>query len=92
MSIQSQSYDFSVSTGTYTDLEGIISLNDSLTWEDPEYVIPIGLDFQYFGSTINEIIMDEWGLGAELSTEPSDAGEAHALLIPYGADIIDRGY
>jgi len=91
LSMQSQSYDFIVSTGTYTNLEGSTSLNDSLTWEDPEFAIPIGFDFQYFGLIINEILIDEWGLGAELSTGPSDTGEPHALLIPYGADIADRG-
>lgn len=41
-------------------MKGSASLNNSLTWDDPAYLIPIEFDFQYFGSTINEIVMDDF--------------------------------
>jgi len=90
-SMQSQSYNFSVSSGTYSDIEGSVSLNNGITWDDPQYLIPIGFNFLYFDSTIDKIYISEWGYGGELTTEESDTG-IQALLIPYGADIIDRGY
>jgi hypothetical protein len=91
LNIQSQTYNFSVSTGSYSDLTGSISLNNGMTWDDPQFTIPIGFNFQYFNTTMNQIFLDDLGLGGELSSDTSETG-IYALLIPYGADIIDRGY
>ena len=48
MNLQAQTYNFSVSTGTYTDLSGSTSLNNGSTWDEPEILLPIGFDFQLF--------------------------------------------
>ena len=90
-SLDAQTYHFSTSTGTYTDLVGSTSINNGFTWDDPQYAIPIGFNFDYFGETINEIFIEDFGFGATLATDTSETGTV-AFLIPYGADIIDRAY
>lgn len=89
--VNAQSYNFSVSTGNYSDLNGSISLNNGMTWDDPAFSIPIGFNFQYFNETIDHIYITEEGLGATLTTDSNQSGTL-PILIPYGADIIDRGY
>jgi hypothetical protein len=86
-----QSYNLTTTSGTYTDLVGSTSLNGTATWDDPEYLIPIGFNFQYFGQTLSTIYINDIGLGGFLSDSPSDSGIA-AILQAYGADIMDRGY
>ena len=88
---QSQSYNFSVSTGSYSDLLGSTSLNSGMTWDDPQFTIPLGFNFQYFNTTLDQIFIEDFGLGAELTTDTSESGVL-PILIAYGADIIDRGY
>ena len=90
LNAQSQFYNFSVSTGSYSDLTGSTSLNNGITWDDPQFNIPIGFNFQYFNTTMNQIFVEDWGLGGELTSDTSETGIL-PLLIPYGADIIDRG-
>lgn len=90
LNLHAQTYDFSVESGSYKDLVGSTSLNNGLTWDDPQFEIPIGFDFEYFGSTIDKIYIDEIGLGGFLTADGS--ATIRPLLIAYGADIIDRGY
>ena len=89
--IQSQSYNFSATTGTYANLAGSTSLNNDAPWDDPEYTIPIGFNFNYFNTTINQLYLRDWGDGAVLSTEAVSTGIV-PVLTPYGADIVDRAY
>jgi len=63
----SQSYEFTVSTNPYINLTGSTSLNGTAPWDDPEFEIPIGFDFQYFDTTIDKIYIDDWGFGAGLT-------------------------
>lgn len=92
LNAQAQSYNFSLSTGSYSDLIGSTSLNNGMTWDDPQFTIPIGFNFQYFDLTINQLFFDEIGLGGFLTTAETSETSIASLLIPYGADIIDRGY
>lgn len=91
LNIQAQSYTFSVSNGSYSDLAGSTSLNNGMTWDDPQFTIPIGFNFEYFDVTISHLFIEDWGLGGFLTTDTSETG-IFPLLIPYGADVIDRGY
>jgi hypothetical protein len=91
VAVFSQPYTFSVTTGTYADLEGSTSINDGMTWDDPQFEIPLGFDFQYFDKSIEKLFIEDWGLGALLSIDTNEAG-LQTLLIPYGADLIDRSY
>ncbi len=84
-------YSFRVSTGTYTELSNSTSLNSGITWDDPQFEIPIGFDFQYYDTIINTLHLDDWGLGGEFTAGTNETG-SYALLVPYGADIIDRGF
>lgn len=53
--VHSQSYDFSATTGSYSDLVASTTLNKGMTWDDPQFTIPIGFNFQYFNTTLNHI-------------------------------------
>lgn len=81
-------YEFSVLTETYTDLEGSTSLNNGQVWDDPEYIIPIGFDFNFFGNTSSTLFMTGVGAGFFF---PVETDFAH-ILFPYSSDIIDAGY
>lgn len=89
--IESQSYNFNTTTGTYSNLVGSTSLNNNTPWDDPEYTIPIGFNFTYFNTTTTQFHLRDWGDGAYLTTQAVSTGIV-PLLIPYGADIIDRAY
>lgn len=86
-----QSYEVTTSSGSYTTISSSTSLNGTAPWDDPEYRIPIGFDFQFFSTTINQIYINDAGFGAELTPGPGDTGTT-SILIPYYADIADRGY
>lgn len=81
-------YEFSVLTETYTDLEGSTSLNNGQVWDDPEYIVPIGFDFNYFGLTSSTLFMTGVGAGFFFPVETDFAN----ILFPYSSDIIDAGY
>ncbi len=90
ISLNAQTYEFSVSTETYEDLTGSTSLNNGTTWDDPEYYIPIGFDFQFFDTLVTQILIESEGYGGLLSFNESES--IVPTIIAYGADIIDRGY
>ncbi len=91
LGLSAQTYSFNQSPIVYTDLVGSTSLNNGITWDDPGYTIPIGFDFEFFDTLINTIYIIDWGYGTELSADPAVLN-TDFLLIPYGSDIIDRGY
>lgn len=86
----SQPYSFKVSSGTYTHLSNSTSLNSGITWDDPNFKVPIGFVFQFFNNPIQEIYIDDFGLGGFLMTDTNSSGIT-SLLIPYNLDIVDRG-
>jgi len=89
LTVFSQAYTFSSTTGTYTDLVGSTLLNIITTWDDPTFTVPLGFNFQYFNSGLSQITIDgNWGLGADLTNNTSGIGE---LLIPYGVDLVGLG-
>ncbi len=91
ITVQAQSYKLNASMGAYTDLSGATSLNDGQVWDDPDFKVPIGFSFDLFGTTMTDIYIDDFGLGAYLTHTTVDTG-IKPLIIAYGADIIDRGY
>lgn len=86
-----QTYNLSISSGVYTNLEGSTSLNNGWTWDDPNYEVPVGFDFAFFKDTFSTIYFYENGLGGFLSNTNNLFGIV-PVLIAYGHDIIDRGY
>lgn len=87
----SQSYYFSVSSGTYTDLTGATSLNAGSVWDDPSYTVPLGFTLDFFDTTITNLEM-AWGYGGDLNSDGTYIGGGIGSIISvYGADLIDRG-
>lgn len=91
LTIYSQSYTVTVDSADYVDLVGSTSLNAGETWDDPEYEIPFGFEFQYFDTIVNNISISETGLGGLLTFGDLDS-EVHPVFVAYGADVVDRGY
>ncbi|HET8810006.1 MAG TPA: T9SS type A sorting domain-containing protein [Flavobacteriaceae bacterium] len=88
---QNCTYDFNVSTGTYQNLTNSTSLNNGMFWDDPNYTIPIGFDFEICGNTYNTIYITDWGYGGSLFSEPNPAGSV-SLIIPISQDLIDLSH
>lgn len=89
-SLQSQPYSFSVSNSNYNYLSSSVSLNNGLTWDDPNLTVPLGFNFNYFGINVDTVKIT-FGLGGTLLTSINSNGIG-SLLSPFGADLIDRGY
>lgn len=88
--VHAQTYQFSRTLGTYNDLTGTTIANNNVTWDDPQFILPIGFSFQLYDTTITELVIEDWGFGTEIATSPFE-DEANGVIIPYGADLIDRG-
>ncbi len=81
-------YFFSQSSGVYSNLTGAISLNNGNTWDDPEYEIPLGFNFNFYGNTLDSLIITGYGYGAELGLT---SNQITPVIVPLGVDLIDRG-
>ena len=88
-SLSAQYYTFDASTDLYENLDKSKSLNDSMTWQNTHYDIPIGFDFSLYDKTIKKIILNGFGWGGSLT---SSTKGIYTLLIAYGSDLLDRGY
>ncbi|MBN2745273.1 MAG: T9SS type A sorting domain-containing protein [Bacteroidales bacterium] len=87
----STSYQFTKSTGTYADLTGTTSVNNNQTWDDPEFIVPIGFPFNLYGKNIDSVYFGI-GTGAALSDYIDlQTYEFDFLIVPFEADLIDRG-
>ncbi|PKP26252.1 MAG: hypothetical protein CVU03_04345 [Bacteroidetes bacterium HGW-Bacteroidetes-2] len=84
-------YEFTATNEVYTDLVGSTSLNNGQTWDDPEFVIPLGFDFQIGTHTFSTIYIVEWSVGGILSSNPNFSGIV-PIFAPISQDIIDFGF
>lgn len=85
---QDYTYDFSVSTENYQNLENSTSLNNGQYWDDPEYTIPIGFDFQLADKTISTLYI---AVGDAVLSTADDFTDNIGLLEILNADLEDRG-
>ncbi len=83
---QAQSYTLTTLTDTYTDITGT-SLSNGMTWDDPEYTVPIGFDFEAFGYTTSSL--EFFDVGASLAF--SAGIDTLVILGPDFSDLADRG-
>lgn len=90
-SFAQSSYTFSVSNEPYQNLTGSTSLNEGEIWDDPEYSIPLGFDFQISTHTFDTIFIVDWSVGGELSSSQNETGIL-PLLAPIAQDLIDLGF
>ena len=58
-------------------------------WDDPEFAVPLGFDFVYFGDTSDVIY--QVSLGAMMSFSPDVYGSTSNWLFAYSSDLVDRG-
>ena len=73
---------------TYTEIAESVELTSvGDEWDDPEYIVPIGFDFKFYGETHDKIYFA--GLGGILSFHNATLQDTIDLLIPYIDDIID---
>jgi len=88
---RAQSYNFTKTTGTYTDLTGVTSLTNNLTWDDPTATIPLGFNLTIFDTTVSTLYFNEYFLGGSVMASNLDVGRGAAISI-FEADLMDRGY
>ena len=88
-------YYFEQFTNSYENLEDPISLTGGMIWDDPEFTIPVDIDFNFF----NNQYTHETGLGADLYLiSPLDTpynlneGYHNLGIMPMSADLADRAY
>lgn len=84
-----QTYTLSVETADYESLQGGQSLVDDV-WDDPSFTVPLGFTFTFFTEEIQSLVVDPGFSYASLAAPPVD--DIFSLLIPCGADLVDRGY
>lgn len=85
--IMAQDYTLTVSNQMYTDLDAPVSINNGLTWDDPEFTVPIGFDFQFFDVSINELNFD----GDDAFLVGMTADNSFVTFILNAWDMADRG-
>lgn len=82
-------FTFSAFTQPYAPLNDAISLNNGEVWDDPDYIVPLGFDFNLLGVSSSEMTL-EFGSGGIL-LPIADEVEYFALLAAYTSDLADRG-
>ncbi|MGB3078644.1 MAG: hypothetical protein WBB31_06160, partial [Saprospiraceae bacterium] len=84
-----QTYHFSATSKPYVEItNGTALVTD--TWDDPELVIPIGFNFQYYGTTMTTLYLPSTFTLITLIDDPS--ADIIGNIVLFGADLIDRGY
>ena len=84
--LDAQTYTFSYGTGTYSDLTGNTSLSNGNTWDDTAFVMPIGFNFNFYGSNYTSLEVLSDGI---VSFDP---GNDTKMFWGFGADLIDKGH
>jgi len=88
--IQAQTFPYLLvtETDTYTDIqEADLLSSDGDFWDDPEYLVPIGFTFDFFGENVTELSFV--GLGGLLTTQDFYTNDSVDMLLPYIDDLID---
>ncbi len=83
-------YTLSVSTESYSDLENATIISTE-TWDDPDYMIPLGFEFEFMGSTGSSLYISPLLYGGALAFTDQQV-TVQDLIIVYGSDLIDIGY
>jgi hypothetical protein len=78
-------YPFEVLNEPYVDLVEPISVSGNELWDDPEYIVPIGFEFQLFDSPISQLYI--LPPGSQIVNSLSQ--KTTELLFPYLSDIMN---
>ena len=85
-------YAFSVVQQNYEQFDDGISLNQGMVWDDPEWEVPIGFEFEYMNQTFSNMYFGGIdGYGGELIFGNID-GATFQGIMPYFQDFVDGGY
>ncbi|HUR31718.1 MAG TPA: T9SS type A sorting domain-containing protein [Saprospiraceae bacterium] len=87
--LYSQTYSFSTSNAPYVPITNATSAVKG-SWDDPGLAISIGFGFEYFGETSSVIYSLDDFVGGFFATNLNI--EELNLLVPFGVDLIDRGF
>ncbi len=85
-------YELTVLNETYENLEDATSLNNGTVWDDPNFTVPIGFDFQLGPNVINTLFFLDDGPGGLLTTIANIEAAPFGGFAPVSQDIIDRGF
>jgi len=88
---QTFSYTLEVENDIYVDIENATELTSvGDMWDDPDYNIPIGFDFDFYGATYNNVYITDEGYGAWLTFQNTNTAQGPlTYLIPYLDDLVD---
>jgi hypothetical protein len=85
-------YTFSVTQQAYLTFSDGTSLNQGMVWDDPDWEVPIGFDFQYMNQTFSNMYFGGIdGYGGELIFGDIN-GATFQGIMPYFQDLVDGGY
>lgn len=80
-----QGYTFTKTQATYADLSSDISLTQGQVWDDPDFKIPTGFIFPFWGNKmLDSILVLDFGVFTNMDED--------TIIAMTGADLIDRGY
>lgn len=88
---QSFPYAFSFGSTPYVPLSNATSITNSMIWDDPEEIIPIGFEFTLFGRNMTELDLSI-GVGGILSPPLNGEYPNPPVIVAYETDLVDRGY
>jgi hypothetical protein len=86
---QAQYYQLQIDSADYQELTNPTPLVTG-TWDDPDWILPVGFNFTYFGLPANTFYADDNFLGGFVAV--ATASDKIPLFIVNGADLIDRGF
>jgi len=89
LATKSQAYSFSVYQEDYVSLGIGFPLTEGV-WDDPNYTLPIGFEFEFFDEVITNLESSDFFAGGILASDLS--GNVSSVIRVYGPDIIDRGF
>lgn len=89
-------YSLTVVDRNYTHLENPVSVTDSILWDDPQYRIPVGFDFEFMGLSVDTLVVSDSYVGLDFALVYDENWdqfyyEVYAAIDIFGADLIDFG-
>jgi hypothetical protein len=86
-------FELFVSSSSYAQLENSTSLNQGLVWDDPDWSLPIGFDFEYLGYNFDSLLFYGYdAYGAELLFKNVSDGSPDCQISAYMLDLIDSEF
>ena len=86
---EAQTYTLTVTSEPYQSLQGGQALVNDF-WDDPSFTVPLGFNFEFFNEMLQSVVVDASFSFVSMAAPPVD--DMFSLLIPFGADLVDRGY